>query len=51
MTSSHLCWCDGVHVLRGEALQQGGLAGIVQPQKHYPDLLLCGSLEFLNDRE
>lgn len=48
---SHLCRCDGVDVLRGEALQQGGLPGVVQPQQHYPDLLLCGSLQLLNDRE
>lgn len=47
----HLCWCDGVHILRGEALQQGGLSSVVQPQQHYPDLLLCGSLQLLDDRE
>lgn len=48
---SHLCRCDGVDILGGEALQQGGLPGVVQPQQHYPDLLLCGSLQLLNDRE
>lgn len=47
----HLCWRDGVHILRGEALQQGGLPSVVQPQQHYPDLLLCGSLQLLDDRE
>lgn len=47
----YLCWRDGVDVLGGEALQQGGLPGVVQPQQHYPDLLLCGSLQLLNDRE
>lgn len=47
----HLRRCDGVHVLGGEALQQGGLAGVVQPQEHDPDLLLSGSLQFFNDRE
>lgn len=47
----HLRRCDGVHVLGGEALQQGGLASVVQPQEHDPDLLLCGSLQFFNDRE
>ncbi|TNN64791.1 hypothetical protein EYF80_024986 [Liparis tanakae] len=40
-----------VHILGGEALQQGGLAGVVQPQQHYPDLLLCGSLQFLKHGE
>lgn len=48
---THLCWRDGVDVLGGEALQQGGLPGVVQPQQHYPDLLLCASLQLLNDRE
>lgn len=47
----HLRRCDGVHVLGGEALQQGGLAGVVQPQEHDPNLLLCGSLQLFNDRE
>lgn len=51
LTSPHLCRRDGVHILRGEALQQGGFSGVIQPQKHYPDFLLCGSLQFLNDRE
>lgn len=48
---SHLCWRDGVDILGGKALQQCGLPGVVQTQQHDPDLLLCGSLQLLNDRE
>lgn len=51
LTPSYLRWGDSVHIFRGEAFQQRGLSGVVQTQKNYPDLLLCGALQLLYDRE
>ncbi len=48
---THLCWCDGVHILWGETLEQCGFTSVVQTQKNYSELQLCGSLQLLHHRE